>query len=170
MSNSIRLILGALAVAILAWVAYSYVTRSSMDPHMGQGVTVGQFTVSGAYARGSGNSGKAGAAFFTLTNNGDADLMIGASVPIALMSELHTHIETAEGIMQMRQIEGGVAVDAGQTIKFKRGGDHVMMMGLTAPLDQGLTVPVTLIFERAGELTFDVIVDNDRKTTDHSTH
>ena len=44
----------------------------------------------------------------------------------------------------------------------KRGGDHVMLMGLNDGLDAGETVKITLTFEKAGEIVVDVPVDNDR--------
>ena len=41
----------------------------------------------------------------------------------------------------------------------KRGGDHVMFMGLTGPMNDGESVTVTLQFEKAGEITMDIPVD-----------
>jgi len=38
------------------------------------------------------------------------------------------------------------------------GGFHVMLMGLTGPLEEGGHFPVTLTFERAGTVTVDVAV------------
>ncbi|MCW8860848.1 MAG: copper chaperone PCu(A)C, partial [Rhodospirillales bacterium] len=38
------------------------------------------------------------------------------------------------------------------------GGDHVMFMGLNAPLKEGDTFPLTLVFKNAGEVTINVTV------------
>jgi copper(I)-binding protein len=38
-----------------------------------------------------------------------------------------------------------------------------MFMGLVEPFEQGETVPVTLIFEKAGEIALEVTVDQERK-------
>ena len=38
----------------------------------------------------------------------------------------------------------------------KPGGDHVMLMGLKAPLKQGDAFPLTLVFEHAGDVTVTV--------------
>ena len=46
-----------------------------------------------------------------------------------------------------------IPVPAGQTVRLRPGGLHVMLIGLTEPLRQGATVPLTLRFERAGEVT-----------------
>ncbi|MFK7877928.1 MAG: copper chaperone PCu(A)C [Paracoccaceae bacterium] len=115
------------------------------------------------YAR---SGAKSGAAFFTIMNHSNADdRLIAAASPIAPRVELHTHIEDANGVMKMRQIENGIDVPAGGLHKLKRGGDHVMFMGLDTAMEQGATISITLTFEQAGEVIVDLPVDNNRKTT-----
>jgi periplasmic copper chaperone A len=116
------------------------------------------------YARVNGGVGKSGAVFFMLHNNtGTDDRLIAATADVAKLVELHTHIESADGVMQMREIEGGVALPAGAMHEFARGGDHVMMMGLTRALQDGDRFPLTLVFETAGEVEVEAIVDNTRE-------
>jgi len=116
------------------------------------------------YARSSGASAKSGAAFMTLMNHTDQDdRLIAASSDAAARVELHTHKENADGVMQMMEVEEGFAVPAGGMHALARGGDHVMLMGLTAPLAQGDIVTLTLTFEKAGEITVEVPVDLTRK-------
>jgi len=127
------------------------------------------------YARSNGTEGGSGAIFLMIHNNTETDdRLIGASTTIAAKAELHTHKESADGVMQMMQIEGGVALPAGEMHEFARGGDHVMLMGLTRALQDGDTFPLTLTFEQAGAITVDAVVDNDRKPgegmMDHSGH
>lgn len=123
-----------------------------------------RFHVHDAYARASGGAGASGAVFFVLHNNGTTDEhLIGARAAVAARAELHTHVMTAEGVMQMRQIAGGVQMPAGEMHEFARGADHVMLLGLTRALQDGEHFPLTLIFESGAELTFDVVVDNARK-------
>jgi copper(I)-binding protein len=38
-----------------------------------------------------------------------------------------------------------------------------MFMGLTGPFEQGMTFPLVLVFEKAGEITVDVTVDLERQ-------
>lgn len=122
------------------------------------------FVAHDPYLRSSTPSSKSGAAFLELTNNsGQDDRLVGARSPLEGMIELHTHEQDANGVMRMREIEGGVVIPAGETHKFMRGGDHLMFMGMTAPLDQGQEIAVTLIFEKAGEVEIIVPVDQDRK-------
>jgi len=70
----------------------------------------------------------------------------------------------------MLHVEEGFAVPAGETLMLARGGKHVMLMGLTAPLENGATVPLTLTFEKAGDITIDVVVDRDRKPAREHNH
>jgi copper(I)-binding protein len=116
------------------------------------------------YSRSAGPNAKTGAAFFGIMNRtGQDDRLIAASSDIAKRVELHTHIETADGIMQMRKVEDGFPVEAGGMHMLARGGDHVMFMGLTRPMVQGEMVTVTLTFEVAGDIVVEIPVDLERK-------
>lgn len=132
----------------------------------------GDISIKDAYAR---SGAKSGAAFFVIMNKSDSDdRLIAASTESAPRVELHTHIEDDNGVMKMREIEGGIAVPAGGMHALERGGDHVMFMGLEAPLPTGETISVTLTFENAGDVVVEMPVDNDRKPKhghgDHSGH
>ena len=119
-----------------------------------------------AYAR---SGAKTGAAFFHIMNHTDEDdRLIAAASDVAKRVELHTHIEDANGVMRMRELEAGITVPAGGMHMLKRGGDHVMFMGLEAPLEQGSTIDVTLTFEKAGEIVVEIPVDNERKDAAHN--
>jgi len=133
----------------------------------------GDIMVQDAYARSSTPSSVTGAAFFVLMNHGDTDdRLIAATSDIAKRAELHTHNEDANGVMRMMEIDGGIAVPAGEMRALKRGGDHVMLMGLTRPLVQGEEIAVTLTFEKAGDIEITIPVDRERKANhgaaDHS--
>lgn len=122
--------------------------------------------VENAYLRSSTPNSKSAAAFLMLRNLSDTDdRLIGARADLGGMVQLHSHSEDANGVMRMGEIEGGVPVAAGGMHVFERGGDHLMFMGLTAPLVQGQDVPVTLIFENAGEVEIVIPVDHERKAS-----
>ena len=122
----------------------------------------GGITVQDAYARSASPTAKTGAAFMQIVNDGEDDRLIGAASPAANVVQLHTHVESGDGVMQMKHVEEGFDMPAGSTLSMERGGKHVMMMGLTAPLAQGDIVPITLTFEKAGDMTIDVPVDLER--------
>ena len=86
----------------------------------------GGVMVKDAYARSARPNAPTGAAFMMLMNTTDTDIkLIGVRSDAAKRVELHTHIEKGEGVMQMTQIEGGIAILAGESHMMKRGGDHV---------------------------------------------
>lgn len=116
------------------------------------------------YARAASPSAKAGAAFMIIKNDtGTDDTLIAARTDAAKRVELHTHIDKGDGIMQMTEIEGGIPVAAGAEHRLLRGGDHVMLMGLTGPLEQDAEIDVILVFENAGDVAVTIPVDNKRK-------
>ncbi len=124
----------------------------------------GDIMVMDPYARAASSMAKSGAAFMMLHNTGETDdRLIAARTDVAKRVELHTHEETGDGVMKMVEIEGGIALPAGAKHHMVRGGDHVMLMGLTGPLEQGAEISVTLIFEQAGEVEVSIPVDNERK-------
>ena len=128
-----------LAVAVAALLA---------APAAAQSVSVddGRLVVAGPAARSA-------AAYFTILNSGpDDDRLVAAATDIAARVELHTHVETADGVMQMRPAPDGFEVPAGEVRILARGGDHVMVMGLLAVPAPGETVELVLSFKRAGEI------------------
>lgn len=127
--------------------------------------------VEGAWARSTVAGQPAGGGFLTLRNGGGADRLTAASSPAAASVELHEMAMDGD-VMRMRQVEG-IALPAGGTVELKPGGLHLMFMGLKAPLKAGNKVPLTLRFEKAGELTVQVEVRGATampKAHDHAGH
>jgi len=116
--------------------------------------------ISDAYARVSGPSAKSGAAFMIIENAAAADdRLIAATSEVAAKVELHTHTEDAAGVMQMVHVPEGFVIPAQGQHALARGGDHVMLMGLTQDLKEGDMVPATLIFEQAGRVEVEFMID-----------
>lgn len=141
-------------------------------------LALAEIIITDPYARASRPGAPTGAAFMEIVNSSDtADRLIAATSDVAKKVELHTHIENDEGVMKMVEIEGGIEIPAGGTHTMRRGGDHVMFMGLNETLEQDGEVIVTLTFEQAGDVTISIPVDNERQpkhgamkhaNTDHS--
>ncbi|RKT32871.1 hypothetical protein BXY70_2221 [Roseovarius halotolerans] len=120
-------------------------------------------TVNDPYARSSAMMATSGAAFMTITNNsGTDDRLIAAASPVSEKVELHTHKQDENGVMRMIHVEEGLPIAAGETLMLERGGNHIMFLGIEAPFEQGATVPLTLTFETAGEISVEVPVDLER--------
>lgn len=130
-----------------------------------------QIEILDPYARSSGMNAISGAAFMVLRNSGTTDdRLVAVSSPVAERVELHTHVESETGVMRMVEVEEGFVVPAGSDHALQRGGDHVMFLGITTPFEDGATVPLTLTFERAGDVTVDVPVDLQRMPGGHGGH
>lgn len=122
------------------------------------------------YARVSTKMSSSGAAFMMIMNHGsEADQLIEARSDVAKRVELHTHMETGDGVMKMMHVEEGFAIPAEGSLMLQRGGDHVMFMGLNQELQHGDVVPVTLVFKNAGEIAIEIPVDLERKAN-HAGH
>jgi len=112
--------------------------------------------VEGAWARPTVSGQSGGGGFLKITGGSGADKLVSASAGVSKMVELHT-MEMDGNVMRMRQVDG-IAVPAGGTVELKPGGLHIMFMGLTQTLKAGDKFPLTLKFERAGEVKVDVRV------------
>ena len=92
------------------------------------------------------------AAYLSITNHGAmADRLLTAESNLARKTELHT-MDVTNGVMKMRQIDGGIAIPAGKTVQLAPGGLHVMLIGLKVPLNADENYQVTLVFEKAGKV------------------
>src|SRR5205807_9533046 len=91
--------------------------------------------------------------YLTIENKGSApDRLIGGTGEVAGKIEVH-EMSMKDGVMTMRFLDKGLAIEPGKTVKLAPGGYHLMMLDLKSPLKQGDKVPVTLDFEKAGKVT-----------------
>ena len=113
-------------------------------------------TVEDAWARAatrtSADPSGTSAVYLRLRNGGQAsDRLLGARSDVAVTTEIHqTSVE--DNVMRMRPA-GIVDVPAGGMLMLQPGGLHVMLIDLRRDLAAGERLTVTLLFERAGEIT-----------------
>ena len=120
--------------------------------------------VSDSYARSNGPLAKAGAAYMKIMNYSEQnDRLLRVYSDIAKKTELHTHLESDNGVMKMVRIDNGIEIGAMKEYALVRGGAHIMFMGLKEPFENGKIITVTLLFEKAGEVNIEVVVDQKRK-------
>ena len=98
-----------------------------------------------------------GGGYLTVRNAGAADRLLGASSPVAERTELHEMVMEKD-VMRMREVKG-VDVPARGALELKPGAHHLMFMELKKQLKQGDKVPVTLKFEKAGEVKVELTVE-----------
>jgi copper(I)-binding protein len=118
----------------------------------------GDLVITQAWSRATPSGAKIAGGYLTIENKGTAaDRLVGGSGEIAGKVEIH-EMAMNNGIMTMRPLDKGLAIEPGKTVKLAPGGYHLMLMDLKGPFKQGDKVPVTLEFEKAGKVTlsFDV--------------
>lgn len=138
----LRLVLGAIALMLsTSW------SLSQTDSHRGQ------ITISGAWTRATVSAMTVGGGYMKITNRGSApDRLVSLTTPVAERVEVH-RTTIVDGMARMRQLTEGLLVPAGQSVELAPGGLHLMLVRLKQPLQGGQSVPLTLIFERAGTVT-----------------
>lgn len=121
---------------------------------------IGNLTIDHPTATPTRGSVRVNAGYMTIINAGTSpDRLIAASSPQAGRIELHNHIRAANGMMRMREVQGGVIVPARGRVAFAPGGLHLMIYDPQAPLRDGGALPITLTFERAGRVEVVAMVE-----------
>ena len=149
---------GALSFASLAAAAHEYKTGKMMIEHPWVRVTI---------------PGRPGGGYMTVHNMGDqADKILSATSSMAERVQLHTHI-MKDGKMMMRRVEH-VEVPAKGHVEFKSGGLHLMIFGIKQHIKPGDKLPLTLVFEKAGSVEIEALVEGmgkmKMKQGNHSGH
>jgi len=95
--------------------------------------------------------------FGVLANTTDSDVTIeSASNSASEVTEIHEMV-MIDGEMKMQEKAGGVVIPAGSSITLQPGGDHIMAMGVTAPIAPGDEVKVTLKLSTGQSLEFTAV-------------
>ncbi|PJG47160.1 hypothetical protein CAF53_02070 [Sphingobium sp. LB126] len=137
---------GRLASALLSLAA-------SAAPSFAQDACKGTLVVRQPWSRATSPRADTGAGYLILRNIGrQPDRLISGSSPRAAKVEFHT-MKIVDGIMRMRPLPHGVSIAPGAEGRLAPGGEHIMLIGLRAPLKVGESIPLTLRFERAGIVT-----------------
>lgn len=148
-----RSFLTATVAALLVGAA----TLGASAPTFAQPAKAGTISVSHVWARAVPAPVRNSAAYLVIENQGAADRLLSASAAVAKETQLHTMVMDG-GVMKMREVKG-VDVPANGRAELKPGGDHVMLLGLSDGLKEGSRFPLRLKFEKAGELTVEVMVE-----------
>lgn len=121
--------------------------------------TLGTLKIGHPYARATVAGQPSAGAYLSIENKGAAtDKLVSAATEAAKTTEIHTM--SMEGdIMKMRRIDG-IDIQPGETITMQPGnGYHLMLIGLKKPLAAGESIPMTLVFEKAGKIDVSVKVE-----------
>jgi copper(I)-binding protein len=131
----------AIALTVLAVIALA----------RGGEPAAGGLVVIEAWARATPPGAATGAAYVTVLNRSDSDdRLIRVESAAAGAALLHETVEE-NGVSTMRHRED-MPVAAGESLVMTPGGAHIMLMRLARPLEEGKSLPLTLVFEKAGAL------------------
>jgi copper(I)-binding protein len=131
----------------------------------------GQIQIENPWSRATPGGTKIAAGYMVVKNNSaTADHLVSASSPNAGRVETHVHIREGD-VMRMREVKG-YDIPAHGSFELKPGGAHLMLINIKAPFKAGDRVPVTLRFQRAGEVKIELAVGNGppARADDHSQH
>jgi copper(I)-binding protein len=97
------------------------------------------------------------ALYVTVRNHGsEPDALLAVSSEVAASGVLYETL--ARESTTVRQPQKQFDIPAGSTLEMKPGKSHIVLLGLTQALSPGETVPVQLIFQKAGPMSVDALV------------
>src|SRR5947199_888396 len=122
-------------------------------PAHAQEVKAGDLVITQAWSRATPGGAKIAGGYLTIENKGTApDRLLGGTGDVAAKVEVH-EMATKDGVMTMRPLDKGLVIEPGKTVKLAPGGYHLLMFDLKHQLKQGDQVPLTLDYEKAGQVT-----------------
>lgn len=111
-----------------------------------------------------------GVALMTFENTGtEADRLVGATSPVCDHVEIHEMSEE-NGIMKMRQVEGGLEIPAGGKVELTSHAYHLMLIGLKEPLKAGSSISVDVEFASGEKDHVEVPVISRMEKMEHTGH
>jgi periplasmic copper chaperone A len=115
-------------------------------------------SVAQAWSRPAAQGGTS-AVYFELRGGDEDDALLGAHSPSARLAQLHRSQMNDQGHVEMHHM-ARVEVHSRQVVAFEPGGLHVMLIDVLVDLQPGDRLELNLRFERAGEVTIDVPVED----------
>jgi copper(I)-binding protein len=130
---------------------------------------LGQIQVDGAWSRATPPGATIAAGYMTLRNkSASADRLLGASSSLA--AKVQTHVTSNDGdVVRMREVKG-YEIPAKGSFELKPGGAHLMLVDIRKPFKEGDRIPLTLRFEKAGEVKTELVVSRSGPPADHGMH
>lgn len=113
--------------------------------------------VTDAWVRASTATRPVSSAYFTIENqSGTAVRLTAVAAPDA--GQLAIHATAGQNGQTGMRAVGSVSIPAGGTVALAPGGMHVMITGISRPLEPGATVPLTLTFDGQRRRTIAAVV------------
>jgi copper(I)-binding protein len=130
----------------------------------GHGYRLGSITIGHPWAMPTDAVATTGTGYLVLRNNGARDDKL-----LSAASEIADRVEPRLSIKKNGALESlstvSIAIPAGREIRLEPGGPHLLFIGLRKPLQDGQRFPVVLQFEHAGNITVDMFVQQNAKSS-----
>jgi periplasmic copper chaperone A len=150
-----------LAVAIWGAVALAQADNSQQAVPAAAAAAAAKATIDigGAWTRATPAKGGNAAVYLRIVNAGkNADALNGVETENAEHAMVHATTTTG-GVTRM-EMTPSLPVPASSTVTLAPGGRHIMLEGLKAPLREGESFIITLVFAHAGRISATVKVMN----------
>jgi copper(I)-binding protein len=156
---------------ILHLVAAFFVIALAASPGLSHEFKVGDLVLKHPWTRATAPGAPVAGGYMTIINNGSTDdRLVGGSFARSERVEIHS-MSMSGDVMKMEAMPQGLPIPAGSTIALKPGSFHLMMMGLKDQLIDGEMVAGTLVFEKAGSVQVEFVVESmGAKDADHAGH
>ena len=120
---------------------------------------VGDLEIEHPWSRETPTGARVAGGYFSVKNTGSSpDRLVSIASDISAKTEIH-QMAVNDGVMTMREVEGGLEIPAGGEVAFKAGGYHLMFIDLKRQPKKGESFPATLTFQKAGSVTVDFAVE-----------
>ncbi|RFC63814.1 copper chaperone PCu(A)C [Mesorhizobium denitrificans] len=151
-------------------VLVAYVTL--VGPASAHDFKVGVIEINHPWSRPTPPFAPVAGGYMTLKNSGpDSDRLVQVTSPIAARAEIHRSA-VEDGVASMRPVDG-LALEPGVTVDFEAEKLHIMFIGPKQQLQDGDKFPATLVFEKAGTVDVEFVVQrkaSEPAAEDHSGH
>lgn len=154
-----------IAAALVAFVAI-------VGPASAHDFKVGKIEINHPWSRPTPPSAPVAGGYMILKNAGsDTDRLVQVTSPSAERAEVHRSV-VESGVASMRPVDG-LALEPGATVDFEAEKLHIMFIGPKQQLQDGDKFPATLVFEKAGTVDVEFVVQrqaSEPAAADHSGH
>jgi copper(I)-binding protein len=141
------------------FVAAALVGALGCPPAQSQEIKAGDLVISQPWSRAAPKGAETASAYLTIENKGAAaDRLVGATTDIAEKIQVE-QVNSTGGALAVNPVEAGLAIAPGDKVVLAPGGYRLGLVNLKSAMKKGTKVPMTLQFEKAGQVavTFDVL-------------
>jgi len=147
-----------LKLGIYLFVSMLFVGALNSASAQSQAAKADDLLISQPWSRAAPRGAETASSYLTIENKAaTADRLLGASTDVAEKVQIE-QISMVGGGMRVNPVDGGLAISPGEKLVLAPGGYRLGLQKLKSPLKKGTKVPMTLQFEKAGQVvvSFDI--------------